>query len=89
MLHPNNYTSRFTYKNVTRAKARATPKEHVVAREEDDDAVVVGSRRSQTFVSVPPLIVSLIAETPGDVKYKTSGVEESVFKRIGPFDTAS
>ena len=95
MLYPNNYTSHVTYKNVTRAKAK--PEETrvaiVVAKEKEDvpgdDAAGRGSPGAQTFVSAPPLIVSLIGETPGEVKYKTSGVEESVFKRIGPFDTAS
>ena len=78
---------------MTRAKARAeTRVAAVVAREKEDGpedaAAGSGSPGAQTFVSAPLLIVSLIAETPGDVKYKTSGVEESVFKRIGPFDTA-
>mmetsp|Transcript_3702 Transcript_3702/g.7870 ORF Transcript_3702/g.7870 Transcript_3702/m.7870 type:complete len:105 (+) Transcript_3702:1348-1662(+) len=77
------------YKNETRVKAAQTRVAAVVAEKKDVADEVVGSRRPHALASAPPLIVSLRAAAPGDVKYKTFGVDESVFKRIGPFDTAS
>ncbi len=92
-LHRVDHMNLYMNGKIVIASAAETREMAVVAEKKDDadDTVVVaGSRRPhQGLVSVaPPLIVSLIAEAPGDVKYKTSGVEESVLKMIGPFDTA-